>query len=94
MIYLCRECRAWVGCHPGTDKPLGRLANKELRDLKIKAHDAFDRVWKDKDTSRRKAYAWLAEKLKVPPEYCHIGMFNENTCQKVIEICKNKTEDL
>jgi hypothetical protein len=31
MIYLCRPCQAWVGVHPGTDQPLGRLANAELR---------------------------------------------------------------
>ncbi|WP_088258626.1 zinc-finger-containing protein [Fimbriiglobus ruber] len=24
-------CDAYVGCHPGTETPLGRLANKELR---------------------------------------------------------------
>lgn len=26
MIYLCRPCRAYVGVHRGTNKPLGRLA--------------------------------------------------------------------
>ena len=30
-IYLCRNCMAYVGVHKGTDKPLGRLANAELR---------------------------------------------------------------
>lgn len=31
MIYLCRKCDAYVGVHKGTNKALGRLANKELR---------------------------------------------------------------
>ena len=31
MMYLCRNCMAYVGVHKGTDKPLGRLANAELR---------------------------------------------------------------
>lgn len=25
MIYLCRDCRAYVGVHKGTDQALGRL---------------------------------------------------------------------
>lgn len=33
-IYLCRNCMAYVGVHKGTDKPLGRLANAELRNWK------------------------------------------------------------
>ena len=31
MIYICKPCDAYVGVHKGTDKALGRLANKELR---------------------------------------------------------------
>ncbi|MPN54908.1 hypothetical protein SDC9_202586 [bioreactor metagenome] len=38
MIYYCPDCHAWVGVHRGTDKPLGRLADAELRDWKKKAH--------------------------------------------------------
>jgi len=30
-IWHCEPCRAWVGTHKGTVKPLGRLANAELR---------------------------------------------------------------
>lgn len=38
MIYLCRDCRAYVGVHKGTNQALGRLANAELRDAKKEAH--------------------------------------------------------
>lgn len=34
MIYLCRKCDAYVGVHRGTDKALGRLANRSLREWK------------------------------------------------------------
>ena len=43
-IYLCRNCMAYVGVHKGTDKPLGRLANAELRNWKKAAHAVFDSV--------------------------------------------------
>ena len=44
-IYLCRNCMAYVGVHKGTDKPLGRLANAELRNWKKAAHAVFDPLW-------------------------------------------------
>lgn len=46
MIYLCRDCRAYVGVHKGTDQALGRLANAELREAKKEAHFYFDQVAK------------------------------------------------
>lgn len=46
MIYLCRDCRAYVGVHKGTDQALGRLANAELRKAKKEAHFYFDQIAK------------------------------------------------
>jgi hypothetical protein len=86
MIYWCKPCGAYVGVHKGTSNALGRLANKELRELKKKAHAAFDPLWKDKFMSRDVAYKWLSNKLNIPLEFTHIGMFGEDTCKKVIEI--------
>lgn len=84
MAYLCRPCGAYVGCHKGTDKPLGRLANAELRKWKMRAHAAFDWLWKGGFMNRTKAYAWLASELNIPKEKCHIGMMDIDMCQKVI----------
>lgn len=30
-FYQCAPCAAYVGCHPDSTLPLGRLANAELR---------------------------------------------------------------
>jgi len=48
IIYLCRPCDAYVGVHKESDKALGRLANKDLREAKKKAHFYFDALWKAK----------------------------------------------
>jgi hypothetical protein len=93
-------CDAYVGCHPGTETPLGRLANKELRKWKSAAHAAFDPLWKRKLEQRRaeqgqypkarargSGYKWLAEQLGIPPEDCHVGMFDVETCRRVVELC-------
>lgn len=92
-VWLCRKCMAYVGCHKGTDKPLGRLANAELRYWKRRAHDAFDPLWKYGRFRgyRNAAYAWLAQKMGLPVEKTHIGMFDVAQCKKVIEIIKNDT---
>ena len=90
-IYLCRNCMAYVGIHKGTDKPLGRLANAELRRWKKAAHHAFDPLWKYGPFKghRDAAYGWLAQKMELPIERTHIGMFDVEQCKKAINIIKS-----
>lgn len=87
MFWYCEEDNAYVGCHGRTNKPLGRLANKELREWKIKAHSAFDPKWKYNGMYRKQAYQWLAVRLEIPYRDCHIGMFDVEMCKKVVEAC-------
>lgn len=87
MIYYCPPCGAWVGVHRGTNKPLGRLANAELREWKKRAHAAFDPLWRSGRMKRNAAYAWLSEKLGIPYQQTHIGMFDIAVCRQVEKIC-------
>ncbi len=84
--YICEPCGAWVGCHKGTNKALGRLANKELRELKHQAHEAFDPIWKNGYLPRKAAYEILSIAFNLPVEHTHIGMFDEDMCRKVISL--------
>jgi hypothetical protein len=86
-FYQCAPCDARVGCHPGTTRALGRLANAELRTLRSAAHAAFDPIWKTGKMSRTSAYKWLATQLQSPNGIVHIGEMNEAECQQVIEVC-------
>lgn len=90
--YICKPCGAWVGCHKGTDKALGRVANKELREMKHKAHEAFDPLWKNGYLPRRAAYEILSIAFGLPVSQTHIGMFDEKQCQKVINISNTLLE--
>ncbi len=94
-IYLCRNCGAFVGTHPGTDIPLGTLANEELREYRKEAHFWFDRIWKrpTRITTRYKAYGWLALKMELPREKTHIGMFEKEQCIKVVELVKQRFKE-
>ncbi len=83
-FYQCSPCKAYVGCHGTSEKPLGRLANSELRKAKGKAHRHFDQLWRSGDMKRQEAYKWLATTLCIDASECHIGMFNVKTCELVV----------
>jgi hypothetical protein len=90
-FWYCADDEAWVGCHRDTTKPLGRLADAELRQAKQDAHVAFDQLWRATTPAgsfdRSGAYAWLAQELGIRREDCHIGMFDVAQCQRVVEVC-------
>lgn len=88
-LYRCLPCNAVVGCHEGTETPLGRLANPELRKAKMEAHAFFDPIWKGKSKKRGSAYAWLSDQLGIAKNECHIGMFDVAMCNRVVEVCRN-----
>jgi hypothetical protein len=83
-IWLCLFCQAWVGCHPN-GKPLGRLADADLRRIKIKVHEAFDPLWMNR--KRNIAYNALAKVMNINRKDCHIGLFDTDQCLKAIEAC-------
>ena len=88
-FWQCAPCDAYVGCHQGGEIPLGRLANAELRAAKMRAHAAFDPLWKEGTMSRTEAYAWLSRTLGIPGKECHIGMFDVDRCRKVVDACSD-----
>lgn len=89
-FWRCEPCDAHVGCHQaghrqgdGT-KPLGRLANADLRVAKRLAHAMFDPLWQSGRMKRRDAYSWLADALGIPTSETHIGMFDLQRCRAVV----------
>lgn len=91
-IYQCQNCNARVGCHKGTIRPLGNVANEALRLKRIETHQIFDTFWREKRMSRTAAYKWLARKMGLPEKHTHIGGFEMDQCQKVIDLCRNETK--
>lgn len=89
FFWECVPCAAYVGCHKQSPKhePMGRLANSDLRNWKRRAHEAFDPRWRDGKEFRGKSYKWLADKLGITVDDCHIGEFDVDLCQKVVEAC-------
>jgi len=87
MMWLCRDCRAYVGCHQNTKKPMGEfLAKKDLRKARIKAHKIIDELWKSGKYRRKDVYDGLSKALG---KRIHIG--NTETvkeCKDIIETSK------
>lgn len=86
-IYQCQNCNARVGCHKGTTRPLGNVANETLRLKRIETHQVFDAYWQGRGMSRTQGYRWLAKKMNLPDQRAHIGGFEMEQCQEVIALC-------
>jgi hypothetical protein len=99
-FWRCIPCATWVGCHLGTDVPLGRLANAELRTWKRRAHEVFDPLWrvdhskKKKAAARSRAYEALAHILGISAAQCHIGEFDVDLCKRTVAAIPQLRQDL
>ena len=94
MIWLCRPCNAYVGCHNNSKKALGRVATKELRQLRMEAKNLFIakylRKWNCPSWVKESMYKRLAKEIDIPLSQCHFGMFNEERCRKIINLLIDK----
>ena len=82
MCYYCIACDAYVGCHNNTQKPLGTMANKELRKYRMATHRVFDSLWKSKNITRDAAYKILNKHFN---KEMHIGESDIETCKEIIK---------
>lgn len=83
MCYYCKSCDAYVGTHNNTTKPLGTMANGELRKARMAAHANLDRYWKEGIMSRGTMYAKLKE---IFGREIHVGESDLETAKKLAEI--------
>jgi hypothetical protein len=100
--WTCVPCKAWVGCHANSTRhaPLGRLADAELRQWKMKVHDVFDPLWQRKMRrdacnqfeARNAGYKWLAGEMGLEIKRCHVGEFDIEECKRAIEIITTATK--
>ena len=84
MCYYCRPCDPYVGCYANTRKPNGTMANRELRNLRKKAHHYVNRLWQSLD-QRKRVYMDMAVHFG---NNVHIGASSEDVCKRVIGYAK------
>ena len=89
-LYVCArfpQCNAYVGAHEGTLLPMGTLANRNLRNKRILAHRAFNRLWESGTMKKWQAYKWMQAKFGLNHDQAHIAMFSELRCDQLIAEC-------
>ncbi|MDE9488311.1 zinc-finger-containing protein, partial [Xenorhabdus bovienii] len=59
-LYICNSCGARVGMHPGTDIPLGQLADCRTRFARRNSKQHFEAMRNALNMERTDAYRWLA----------------------------------
>lgn len=82
MCYYCKDCDAYVGTHNNTTNPLGTMANKELRELRMKCHAMIDPLWRAGKISRGRIYQKLSDAFG---KEIHIGESDIETCLELIK---------
>jgi hypothetical protein len=87
-FYQCTDCMNFVGTHKGTWRPLGVIANKELKSLRIEIHGIIDQLWRDGSRTRNSIYKAISTFLG---EEYHTGKIaSVDVGKEVIEFCKTK----
>ncbi|WP_313529249.1 zinc-finger-containing protein [Anaerotignum sp.] len=89
-VYVCARyplCDSYVGAHKGTLLPMGTLANGDLRNKRIQAHRAFNRLWESGAMKKWQAYQWMQAKFGLCSKQAHIAMFSTYMCDKLISEC-------
>lgn len=90
LAYVCEhypKCDNFVGCHKGTNKPMGTLANAKLRSKRKEVHSLFDQLWRGKNSkmNREQAYKFMAETLGIDQKQAHIALLTFAECDKLIK---------
>lgn len=85
MVYFCKDCNAYVGCHCNSRKALGTMANATLRWWRRQAHDSIDPLWLNSENrrgTRNKIYEKLSAHFK---RDIHVGESDIDTCKEIIK---------
>jgi hypothetical protein len=93
-FYGCGTWPACLGTMPANPdgSPKGEPRTRELQGWRRKAHEVFDKIWKEGHLARGQAYAWLHRQLGWE-EAPHMQNMNIEQCQQVIAIVQERGPD-
>ena len=86
------SCGASVTIRKGL--PLGRLADEQLRALRIEFHEHFDSIISLKKIKKDALYRILSKKMNIPYLRTHAAKFDNRQCMQAIEILKEILSEL
>ena len=53
-----------------------------------RAHAALDALWRSGFISRQQAYKWMQKRMNLSEDDAHIGLFNVEQCNRVVELVR------
>ncbi len=62
-FYQCPDCKSYVGTHKDSNKPLGSIVTKEVKNARISIHNLIDPIWKTEKIKRKKLYKKISNSL-------------------------------
>lgn len=83
------RCKTTVGAHQNGE-PMGFPGDAETKGLRIAAHSWLKRVIMENNWKRNDAYSWLAARMGLDIEGCHIAMFDKDRCLRAIDVCRQE----
>ena len=97
LYYRCStmswtKCQGTHSCHQSDARPLGVPGNALTKHARMKAHKAFDQLWKKMGMSRTDAYRWLQTIMDLSPDEAHIGRFSEEQCEDLLALLDDHHE--
>lgn len=96
QIPMERDGKRWVCGEPGCDivcwdGSTSTPADAPTRQMRSRAHRAFDPLWKFGSMTRDEAYQRLADFMDLDLDECHIGMMRFEQCWKVLDFVDSQT---
>ena len=89
-LYVCSgypSCDSYIGAHKKSMRPMGTMADSNLRNKRIEAHRALDAIWKNGYMTKHSTYIWLQNRLNLREKDTHIGKFSYYLCEQTIREC-------
>lgn len=90
-LYVCDRypaCNSYVAAHRATLRPMGSLADAALRNKRIRAHRAFDQLWRSGLMTKKEAYQWMQAEFGLHEDQAHIAQFGTYMCDRLIRACE------
>lgn len=90
LYYRCStakwsKCSGTHSCH--TDgRPLGIPGDAPTKAARMKAHRAFDQLWKSGRMSRSGAYHFMQGLMRMSSAEAHIGRFTIEQCEELLAL--------
>lgn len=87
-MWVCEcfpSCEFRVGCHRGSDTPMGQMCDNATRQARQAAHQVFDQLWTQGWLKRNQAYDLLKRRMG-SEKNVHIAESDIGECTRIAQI--------